>query len=158
MYNKKDKLNKQVVRFGGILECWKLALSEKRETIVLMDDNIDSNPEAKHNKIYKIIKLFNMLNDHIVENNIVRHNKKNTRYTPHQPPSSINHIYSNCPQKIYNVETCVNSFSDHSIVSCVYKTKNIVYSPKFILVKNKKLLSKTKKFKCIYESSELELY
>ena len=84
--NYKNKVAKQTGRFEGILQCWKLALSEGKETIVLMDDNIDSNVGAKHNKIYKISHLFNLLNDHIIDNNLLRHNFNNTRFMIHQPP------------------------------------------------------------------------
>ena len=97
--NKKNMVEKQTMRFMGVLESWRLALAETKDTIVLMDDNIDCNPNAKHNKMYKIQKNYDLLQDHLDNFNITRHNLKNTRHVPHQPPSSLDHIYSNCPKK-----------------------------------------------------------
>ena len=70
--------------------------------------------------MFKIKDLYSMLNDHLVKYNITRHNNKLTRFTPHQQPSSLDHIYSNCINKIINVVTHSNATSDHSIVTAQY--------------------------------------
>ena len=54
----------QLSRWKMILEKWQLALNEKKDTIVLMDDNIDSCVESNHNKQYKIKDLKVLLDNH----------------------------------------------------------------------------------------------
>ena len=147
--NTKDKLNKQIYRWGVMLKCWELALSESKDTVVMMDDNIDSNPNDKHNKIFKISKLFKMLQEHVNVNNLCCHNNKFTRFVRHQPPSCIDHIYSNCPHKIYNVNTIRTTFSDHAMLICCYKMNKQIYTPKFINVRDRKKLTEQNLLKYI---------
>ena len=108
----------------------------------MMDDNIDTSPDAKHNKIYKISEMLKMLNDHITSNNLCCHNKKITRFVRHQPPSCIDHVHSNCPYKIFNIDTIRTTFSDHAMIICNYKMNKRLYNPKFVNTNNRKNLSR----------------
>ena len=85
-----------------------------------MDDNLDSSKNSWHNKRYKLKDLYESLN--VIKNkyNITQHNHKFTHFVPHQPPSCIDHIYSNCANKIINVTTHKNTTSDHSIITAQY--------------------------------------
>ena len=74
----------------------------------------------------------------------------------HQPPSSLDHIYSNCPTKIYNVQTIPSIFSDHALVMCNYKTNKKVYHPKFIKTKNYTNLTKSNLLKYISNNTQLD--
>ena len=134
---------KQAERYGGLLQCWENALTETRDTIVLMDDNIDSSINAKHNKMFKIAKLYQMLQNHINSNLLTCHNSNFTRYVPHQPPSPcLDHVYSNCPQNFFNVTSDMTIFSDHVVICVTYKSNFKLYQPKFFNVRNHKLLTK----------------
>ena len=64
-----------------------------------MEDNIDTSDSASHNKMYRIQQLYDDLQNYISTFNLNLHNKEFTRYVPHQPPSTIDHISSNCPRK-----------------------------------------------------------
>ena len=132
----------QLSRWKMILEKWQLALNEKKDTIVLMDDNIDSCVESNHNKQYKIKDLKILLDDHYNSNNITMHNNKFTRFVRHQMPSSIDHIYSNCINKMLNVQTITNTCSDHAILTAQYNSNGILYHSKFIKSRNSRLLTK----------------
>ena len=57
------------------------------------------------------------------ENNYTTHNDTDTYYIKQRPVSCIDHIYSNCPQKITNVKTHNTGQSDHSILMAIYHTK-----------------------------------
>ena len=131
----KDLISSQVNRYKIILQQWTQALSEKINTIILMDDNIDTSLNAKHNKKYKITELYDLRLSHINNHNITQHNNDNTRYVSHQPPSCIDHIYSNCPNNISNIATNRNIFSDHCTVTGQYHSKEILYQPKFFYEK-----------------------
>ena len=154
--NKKDKVTKQLIRYKLTLELWKKALSEKKDVVVLTDDNIDSAVNASHNKIYNIKNIEKIHNEHLEENNLVTHNNKFTWFQSHCKPSVIDHIYSNCPTKITPVETINNIYSDHSILLTRYLTKENIYVPKFINVRNFRLLTRNMILNYINNSEELE--
>ena len=105
-------------------------------------DNIDSNINSHLNKQFKLKNIIKMLLDLMNTYNIAQINHKNTRHTNHKAPSCIDHMYTNAPNKISDVNTYVDSSSDHSIVSAYYNTSAPIYKPKFVRVKNHKLLSK----------------
>ena len=106
----KDLINSQLKRYQLILQQWNMALTENKHTIVLMDDNIDTSLNAKHNKKYKITDLHDHMLSHININQITQHNNDHTRYVSHQPPSTIDHIYSNCPNNMKNIKTTKSIF------------------------------------------------
>ena len=83
----------QLARLNLIITKWEKALKEKRDIIVMMDDNIDSNPNMDHNKFYKIKDLADTFFRHIDTNNISVHNNEFTRYVSHQKPSCIDHFF-----------------------------------------------------------------
>ncbi len=132
---------KQLERWQSILDKWKKALDEKRDTIVMMDDNIDTNKYNSHNKNYNIIELYERLQQHLIDYGLTIHNNNFTRYVPHQPPSCLDHITSNCSNKISNVKTHRNVFSDHCVITAQYDAIVNIYHPKFIKSRNNKLLN-----------------
>ena len=102
-----------------------------------MDDNIDTSDSASHNKMYRIQRLYDDLQNHISTFNLTLHNKEFTRYVPHQPPSTIDHISSNCPRK--------NLFEICNRYSYFLLTKNMtwfdeIHKATFELLKNQTIL------------------
>ena len=154
--NNKNKNIKQCKRFKITLDNWEKCLAENKDCIIMTDDNIDSSIEANHNKIYKIKNLEQMLLEHIDKHGIVTHNHKFTRFERHVKPSTLGHVYSNCPHKLTNVETIQNLFSDHSLLFTRYTTKENMYKPKFINIRNFKLLTRNKILGYLNNSKELE--
>ena len=65
---------KQLDRFKIILQKWQIALAESKDTIVLMDDNIDTYIDNTHNKRYNIKELKELLTQHVINNNLTIHN------------------------------------------------------------------------------------
>lgn len=140
--SKSGSNNQQFNRYKNIIEMWEKAMYENKETIVLMDDNIDSNPNSSHNKSYNLKKIYDILQSLINKHDVTQHNNKMTRFATHQPPSCIDHIYSNCPNKISNVKTHSNATSDHSIITAQYTSKHQIYHPKFIKIRKHSLINK----------------
>ena len=85
-----------------------------------MDDNIDTNIDNSNNLNSRLLHI---LNDHIIDNNIIRLNSDNTRYVFGQKPSCIDHIYTNVPNKMTNMNTHNDMISDHKKLSVTYKLK-----------------------------------
>ena len=140
--NNSSSNKNQEDRFKITIDNWQKALDEQRDTIFLTDDNIDSNIDSSMNKLHKIQNLLHILHDHMTKNNIVQHNTEDTRHIKHQKSSCIDKIYSNIPQKITNVTTHRNGFSDHSIISAHYNTKEQLYQPKFIKTRDSSKFNK----------------
>ena len=84
----------QFLRWNLIIQKWTKAISENRDTIVMMDDNIDTNVNSNHSKDYRIKDLYNLLLTHINTHNITIHNSQFTRYMIKNAPSIIDHIFS----------------------------------------------------------------
>ena len=152
----KELVNSQLKRYNLILQQWNKALMERNHTIVLMDDNIDTSLNANHNKKNSITNLYDQLLNHINNNDITQHNNNYTRYVSHQPPSTIDHIYSNCPNNIKNICTNRNIFSDHCTITGQYHSKETLYQPKFFFKRNVKLLTKCELTKYILLSTPLQ--
>ena len=131
---KSKSITNQMNRWLLLLDKWKTALKENKDTIVMMDDNIDSTYNSSHNLTYKLKPLKDALKNLLVNNNLIVHNNKITHYSTIYPNSCIDHIYSNCFNKISNSTTIMTGASDHAHISIVYSsTENIIY-PKFIKI------------------------
>ena len=83
-----------------------------------------------------------LLQEHLTKNNLIQHNHENTRYVRHQKYSCIDHLYSNVANKITDVRTHRNAFSDHAFITAVYHSKEQIYNPKFIKTRNFRQLNK----------------
>ena len=133
----------QKERFQLLVNNWERALKEKKDTIVMMDTNIDTRCNTSHNAQYKIKDLFDMLFAHLNKYGICIHNKKFTRYRAHQQPSCIDHIFSNCPVKIIDVKTTLTGMSDHCILSAKYTFNGKPYEPSYRISRNFQALTKS---------------
>ena len=94
----------QVVQWKSVLTQWQKAHKENKKIIVLTNDNMDHN-NSTFNTNYKINKIKDMTNEFLSDNNYTTHNDADTYHIKQKPISCIDHIYSNCPQKITNVTT-----------------------------------------------------
>ena len=88
-------------------------MSEDKDVIVCIDDNIDSSDNSKHSSRHNISNLHNLLIDHLNNFSISQMNHDFTRVTSHQNPSIINKIYTNRPNKIDNKRIYNDIDSDH---------------------------------------------
>merc|ERR1712240_757260 len=116
------------------------AISEKKEVIVLTDNNMDHENENYNNK-YRIKAIKEKTIQFLTEHNITTHNKEPTYFVNQTPISCINHIYSNCPQKITHITTINNRLSDHATLTATYHTKAPINNPKVIYTRPKHLLA-----------------
>ena len=140
--NKVNKGPKQVCRLQKKIAKWQLALEENKDVIVLIDDNIDSDINSSHNKQYKIKNLYDLWQQHMTDYNIYQHNNQYTRFHRAQQPSTIDHIFSNCPPRLSYTSTIRTHISDHAMLMTNYISSDIIYKPKFIKIRKNKLLSK----------------
>ena len=74
--------------------------------------------------------------DTILNQSFVIHNKEFTRYAPHQKPSIIDHVISNCPHLIDPIDTKVTCISDHCSLTFNVRAKPENLSPRFRYQRN----------------------
>merc|ERR1711955_28870 len=56
----------------------------------------------------------------------------------------MDHIYSNCPQKLTHITTLNNGQSNHAMITAIYHTKAPINNPKIIYTRPKYLLTEHK--------------
>ena len=83
------------------------------------------------NHSFKIDKLRETTQKFLSDNNFTTHNDSHTYFIKQVPTSCIDHIYSNCSQKITQVKTHNLGLSDHVILTVNYHTKAPIMPPKF---------------------------
>ena len=125
-----------------------MALSENKDIITMMDDNLNSLPSADFVGRGYLKDMIDHYESFLNSNNLVTMNKEATRFCSGVEPSCIDHVTTNCPDKIYNINTVKSIFSDHCCIVFNYKNKQLVYKPKKIKVRNHRALSKKKIGKC----------
>merc|ERR1712240_1002518 len=135
-----NNIQNQTERWEKVLGKWENAIKEKKEVIILTDDNMDLNND-NYNSNYKIITIQERTTQFLSENNITTHNKDPTFYINQTPTSYIDHIYSNCPQKLTHITTINNGYSDHAMITAIYHTKAPINYPKIIYTRPKYLLT-----------------
>ena len=95
------------------------------------------------------------MNLHLKKFNIAQINFDYTRITSPQQPSCIDHLYSNCSNKITNVRTITNYDSDNKYIVARYNTKEPLYNPKPFLKRDYSNLTSVNIDYCIDRSEIL---
>ena len=108
-------------RFLCTLNKWEIALKEKKDLIVMMDTNIDTS-NGLHNQKYKVSGLLDILQEFLNANKISIMNSEMTFFKSQKPTSCIDHIYSNCSEKMDIIKTNRHPKSDHAILSTKYNS------------------------------------
>merc|ERR1712240_335583 len=133
-------ITQQTERWNNVLDKWQQAISEKKEVIVMADDDMDFDNENYNNR-YRIKAIKEKTTQFITDNNITVHNKEPTYFINQTPTSCIDHIYSNSPQKITHITTENNGLSDHATLMATYHTKAPTNNPKTVFTRPKYLLT-----------------
>ena len=146
---KYNSIKGQLLRYKSIIKDWVLACKEGKNVIIMMDDNLDDSQESTCNdvnqpnfaKSSKLVSLFDLRVETLIDCNLIIHNKNHTFFKG-ENKSTIDHIYSNCPGNIDDINTITTGFSDHSMISCNYSTIVNNTWPKFAFKRDKSLSNK----------------
>ena len=130
---KSHNSSQQKVRLIKTLNKWQQALTENKNCIVMMDSNIDTQ-NSNHNKTWNVENLKTRLYDFINNNNITIHNNKIIHFSTIHQNSTIDHIFSNCPDKLTQVRTERQIHSDHALLHCNYTSNSQIVNPKFMFI------------------------
>ena len=92
-----------------------------------MDDNLNTLPNADFFNRGYLIGMIDRYTSFMNDNNLVFMNFEATRFLKGVEPSCLDHIATNCPDKLYNINTVKSFFSDHCCLVANYKNKKIIY-------------------------------
>ena len=141
-YTDSKKVKNQVTRYKSIVNNWDKAKNLNKDIVITMDDNLDDSTDNKNtNYPYNLQKLYDIRTTHINKNDFIIHKTDNT-YFKQNITSRPDHIYSNCHDKINNIQTKKTIFSDHSILLLNYNTKNNNIRQQYGWKRDKHLLTK----------------
>ena len=94
----------------------------------VLDWDKDENERSNHDK--SLNALTKLLREEITDIDTILINDQPT-WNIDDNPKLLDHIYSNKPQKIINVESSSKSFSDHMIQSFIRIAKQMIAGPKY---------------------------
>ena len=127
----------QLTRWELFLQQWDLAIREDKEVIVTGDINIDSFKWCRDDlpstdSTYKLRPLIELLFERIIPQGFSQQVCAATHSWAGQHPSCIDHLYTNKPEKITEVQAHINGGSDHKLISVVRYAKAIKRNVRYI--------------------------
>jgi hypothetical protein len=115
-------LEEQIKRWKVVLGQWEKALDEGKETINMMDANLDAltwtkeNLPASHSSV-RLRPLTKALFEKIIPRGVVQMVQTVTRAERGTSGACLDHIYTNRPDRMGKVEAEYTGMSDHKMVS-----------------------------------------
>ena len=106
-----DKRENPEFRFNLMLEMIKKALKENKDTMIIMDTNIDTSKKRAKN-IRTPSKMTRTFEEFLLRNKLQIMNEELTRFESNVEPTCIDHIITNIPQRISKVQTTTNIVID----------------------------------------------
>ena len=151
----------QLDRWKVFLSKWEAALQEGREIIVMLDANLDfltwrsSENLPLHHSSVKLKSLIDELFDRIMPHGVSQLVTGATRIERGYPRSGLDHIYSNRPEKLSQVETFLTGMSDHKLLKVTRYSKSFKILPRYVKKRSFKDFNK-EAFKIKLGESNLE--
>lgn len=111
----------QAKRWDTILNQWETALLEGKQTICMMDANIDhltwdqENLPSSHSSV-RLRPLTQALFNRILPQGVTQLVTEPTRAERGVPVTGLDHVYSNRPEKLSAITTIFTGMSDHKII------------------------------------------
>ena len=135
--NSSGSIPAQQQRWTQFLEQWGKALSENKEVIVAMDANIDFLKWTKDNlppsdSTARLKPLIKDLFSDIFPLGVSQMVTTPTRFWPGQPPSGLDHLYTNSPGKLSEVHTELTGGSDHMLIKVTRFAKSIKKNARYV--------------------------
>ena len=124
-------LEAQHDRWKQFLTQWERALGENKEVIVAMDANIDFLKWTSDSLQPGIKPLVNDLFSNIFPLGVTQMVKSPTRFWPGHPPSGLDHLYTNRPEKLSEVFS-EHAGSDHKIIKVTRSAKSIKRNVRYV--------------------------
>ena len=153
----------QLQRWIIFIDMWEKALGEGKEVLVLGDINIDflkwtqSNLPVNDSSV-RLKQLNDQLFSRIFPLGVSQLVSTPTRVSPSDPPSGLDHIYSNKPEKCSDVRVEFNGGSDHKVLKITRFSKSEVRSSRYVRKRSYKNFCATKFCEAVKQLSWFDLY
>ena len=156
----------QLSRWNIFLSQWEKALAEGRETIVLGDINLDwytvmkQGPpgDARDSTYYKTRPLAVELSQRILPRGVVQLVRGITRSWPGRADSTLDLVFTNCPEKMSETRALVRGYSDHRLILATRFTKNICERARYTRKRTYKNFDESLFIQKIRDLSMLDVY
>ena len=122
--NSRDQIS-QEIRWNNFIGQWKSACSSG-PTVVIGDINLDLLKWETPDQILE--NMVEKVKTEIMTRNISQVINGPTRFWNGKAPSLIDHCWSNCVEKIYNIQNISRSTADHNVIAINYKMKGKIIS------------------------------
>ena len=153
----------QLQRWDIFIEKWELALMEGKEVVVMMDANIDflkwtRDDLPSSDSTYKLKPLIEKLFNKIIPHGVSQLVRTPTRTWPGQNDSGLDHIYSNKPEKLSEVQSEYIGGSDHKLLRIVRFSKSLKQSVRYVKKRCFKSFKPEEFIRAVRELSWYDLY
>ena len=127
----------QLGRWDTFLNQWERAIREEKEVIVTGDINIDSLKWCRDDlpstdSTYRLKPLIEALFERIIPQGFSQQVRVATHSWVGQSPSCIDHLYTNRPDKLADVQGHINGGSDHKLIYAVRYAKSMKRNVRYI--------------------------
>ena len=122
--NSRDQIN-QEIRWNNFVGQWKSACNSG-PTVVIGDINLDLLKWETPDQILE--NMVETVKTEIMTRNISQVINGPTRFWNGKAPSLIDHCWSNCVEKIYNIKNISRSTADHNVIGINFKMKGKIIS------------------------------
>ena len=161
--NTTGTIAEQLQRWMLFIESWDRALQEGKEVMVLGDINLDflkwnrSNLPASDSSV-RLKQLSELVFDRIFPQGVSQLVTTPTRLSAVDPPSGLDHIYTNRPDKCSEVQAEVHGGSDHKLLKVTRFSKAEVRSARYVRKRCYKNFCPVQFCEAVKELSWFELY
>ena len=152
----------QEERWNRMLETWNKAIGEEKETVMLMDANInsmnwtvlDSLPNNHYDLQFK--SLVNSLFEKIMSQGVTMLVKQPTHLWVGKATRALDHIYTTHPEKVSDAEVLWTGMSDHALIRVKRYTKKLTKVPRYVRKRVFKSFDKEQYKELVARMPELE--
>ena len=132
------RISAQIERWNKMLTTWDNALSEDKETIMMLDANINALNWTELNKPetdpydVQLKPLVEALFEKILPQGITMLIKQPTHHWRGKATRALDHIYTNNPEKASEAEVIWTGMSDHALVKFKRYTRKLDKKPRYV--------------------------
>ena len=141
-------INQQLTRWLQFLDQWERALLQGKEVIVMGDMNLDFLKWCRNvpvtSQAYRMRPLVESLFSKILPHGVIQCVTEPTRQWPGQESAGLDHIYTNKPDKLSEIQTIYQGGSDHKMLFVRRYTKAQISKPRICKKRSYKNFDQTK--------------
>ena len=144
----------QMSRLKLILAQINKARQSGSDLLIALDANLDLNDQNFPSSRYDVKDMQELYSNYLISNNLFLHNSKPTFHRKGQRSTLIDHIISNCQEKVNSVEQKRSNVADHDLISVKYHSKELSINPQFRHQRNLKNINRSNMINWLIKNEE----